>query len=298
MRGAASASRANVVRNVSTPIDSAVHVPDACACGRAGRNASRTPRTSSFARRGGEASFGRRPRGLTESLPQTRASAASCSMLRASAPASPGGKASASTPGVTISAAPPPWLITTARPHAMPSAMRQAERFGLGAGVNHDIQRTNRRRRIVDEAREADAIREAEPCRRLAKLLDRHLAVLGLVHRSADHVGAHVQRGRQPGDRLEKDVVPLPPREGRDEAHAHDAFAGSGKSRLDRRDRACRHPARSAEVHGIPDRVDRRQRPAQAPEGRRRRSAKARRSPTPVRAQRFSALALSGRRVT
>ena len=53
---------------------------------------------------------------------------------------------------------------------------------------------------LLDEAREANAIRDAEPGRRLPKLLDRHFAVLGLVHRSANHVGADVQAGRQPSD--------------------------------------------------------------------------------------------------
>ena len=140
--------------------------------------------------------------------------------------------------------------------------MHQAEGFRLGTGVDDDIQRTNRRRGILDEAREADTIRQPEPGRCRPKLLDRHLAVAGLVHRAANHIGAHVQRGRQPGDRLEKDVVPLPTREGRDQADAHDPFGGSGKSGSLVEVEPVAIRGEAPKVHRIPDRADRRERSA------------------------------------
>jgi hypothetical protein len=65
-------------------------------------------------------------------------------------------------PGVVISAAPPARLTTTARAHAIAFGDHQTKRFGLGAGVHDDVERTHRLRRIGHEAGEADT-RDSSP---------------------------------------------------------------------------------------------------------------------------------------
>ena len=109
---------------------------------------------------------------------------------------------------------------------------RQAERFGLGAGVNDDVERANRRRGIVDEAREADAIREAEPRRRLPAA---PRSTPGFP-RSRTPARRSRRRGRSSdgGSRAiasRKTWCPFHTREGGDEADADDVAAAGGKTR-------------------------------------------------------------------
>src|SRR3954453_10055585 len=92
--------------------------------------------------------------------------------------------------------------------------------------MNENVQRTNRPRRIVEVACKANPTRQAEPGRCLSKLVERDLALLRLVHGSANDVRAYVHVWRQPSDRLEKDSVSLPPRERREQPHPYDMLTG------------------------------------------------------------------------
>ena len=97
--------------------------------------------------------------------------------------------------------------------------------------MNDDVESANRGRRVVDEAGEADTIRDAEPRRGRLQFEQGHLASLGRVERPADDICADVERSREPGDRLEKYVVALPHGEGGEEADADDVAAAGGKTR-------------------------------------------------------------------
>ena len=116
---------------------------------------------------------------------------------------------------------------------------------------------------VVDEAGEANAIRDAEPSRGRLQFEKRYLASLRRVERPADDICAHVERLREPGDRLEKYVVALPYGEGGEEADADDVAAAGGKAReaIQIELRAARREAR--QVDGIPDGLNRRQCAAQ-----------------------------------
>ena len=103
----------------------------------------------------------------------------------------------------------------------------------------------NRRRRIVDEAREADVAVERESVRDAPQLSDVRLAPPRAVEAAADDVSAHQQIPREHRECAQKNLVPLPLRHRREQTDSHD--------RAIRRCKRCE----SVEIGRRADRIER-----------------------------------------
>jgi hypothetical protein len=75
------------------------------------------------------------------------------------------------------------------------------KRLGVGAGVHHDVECTNRGSSVVHKAGEAYARAKSERCGFIPKFCERYLAPSRFVDWASDDVGADWKRGRQHRER-------------------------------------------------------------------------------------------------